>query len=122
MCSQSIEVRENFVVPFTYSIAQEPNFRNVDILINPKFVLWCLNLLVESEDYSNILRTASLLRDVLYIFNTKLEFKQEETLIRELFQTILSKLQWNPSEFLHKESHEKVSECFVLIFVREKNL
>ena len=81
-----------------------------------------MNLLVESADYSKILRTSSLLRDVLYIFNTKLKFEQEETLIRELFTKILKKISWNPNEFLNKESHEKVSESLVLIFVRETNL
>jgi hypothetical protein len=85
MCSKSIEIRENSVVPFINSIAHDPSFRLVKILINAKFVLWCLNLLVESTDYSNILRTATLLGDVLYIFNTDLVFEQEETLIRELF-------------------------------------
>ena len=75
MCSQSIDIRENSVVPFIYDIAKDTDFIRVDILINPKFILWALNLLVESTNYNNILRTSSLLRDVLYIFNNKLKFE-----------------------------------------------
>jgi hypothetical protein len=75
MCSKSIDIRENSVIPFINNIAHDPSFRLVDILINPKFVLWCLSLLVESTSYQNILRTATLLRNVLYIFNTTLIFE-----------------------------------------------
>ena len=122
MCSQSIDIRENFVVPFVYGIAQDASFSLVSILINPKLILWALELLVESTDYTNILRTSSLLRDVLYIFSKQLVFEQEETLVRGLFVKILAKIQWNPNEFLSKESHEKVSECLVLVFLRDENL
>lgn len=122
MSSSSIEIKEEQVVPFIQRVSKDKSFRIPDIIINNKFVPWCLTLLMESTNAMKTLETVNLLRFVLYEFYSTMTFEQEETSIRNLFKNLLRKFKWDENATLNKSVHEKLVECFLLIFVREKNI
>lgn len=122
MCSSTLEIKEKWVVPFLDRIAKDRSFRITKILINSKFITWCMNLLLESSHIEQSVKTSKLLRDVLYIFYQTMNFEQEETNIRELIRKLNKRYPWdlyNPPANL---VHETLVESSLLVFVREKNV
>ena len=122
MSSTSIEIKEEQVVPFIQRVSKDKSFQLSKIIINNKFVPWCLTLLIDSTNIKNTLDTVNLLRFVLHEFYSQMTFEQEETSIRNLFKILLKKYKWDSQVELAKLVHEKLVECFLLIFVREKNI
>lgn len=78
--------------------------------------------MLDSENIQKALKTAELLRFVLYELYSEMTLEQEETSIRELFKRLLKKFLWTEDPGLAKSVHEKLVECCLLIFVREKNV
>ncbi|CAG9320721.1 unnamed protein product [Blepharisma stoltei] len=122
MCSSSLTIKEDWVVPFIERVARDKSFRLYQILLNNKFVPWCLRLMLDSQNITKALKTAELLRFVLYELYNEMTLEQEETSIRELFKRLLKKFMWTEEPGLAKSVHEKLVECCLLIFVREKNI
>lgn len=122
MSSSQIDIKQQEVVPFIDRVSRDKSFRCCKIIINNKFVPWCLKLLEDSKDLGKTLETVNLLRFVLYQFYHEMSFEQEETSIRSLFKTLLSKFKWQESASTSRAVHERLVECFLLIFVRDKNI
>lgn len=122
MSSSSIEIKEEQVIPFIQRVAKDKSFQISKIIINNKFVPWCLELLLESTKLDKTVETVNLLKFVLYEFYSTMTFEQEETSIRNLFKTLLAKYKWESDLQYGRPVHEKLVECFLLIFVREKNI
>ena len=122
MSSSQISIKQVEVVPFIDRISRDKSFRCCKIIINNKFVPWCLKLLEDSIDLNKTLETVNLLRFVLYQFYHEMSFEQEETSIRSLFKSLLGKFKWENAQGVYKAIHERLVECFLLIFVREKNV
>ena len=68
MCSSSLDIKEEWAISFIERVSRDKSFRLYKILINNKFVPWCLNLMLDSDNLENCLNTANLLRFVLYEF------------------------------------------------------
>ena len=119
MCSKSLEIKEDWVVPFIKRVASDKSFRLYSTLINNKFVPWCLQLLLDSQTPEKCIETSDLLRFILYEFYNEMTFEQEETNIREVFKSLMKKFKWNEDS---NHVHERLVECCLLIFVREKNI
>ena len=122
MSSSAIEIKEEQVVPFIQRVSKDKSFRISKIIINNKFVPWFLNLISDSSNLQKTIEAVNLLRFVLYEFYSTMTFEQEETSIRNLFKNLLKKYKWESQSLLSKNVHEKLIECFILIFVREKNI
>jgi hypothetical protein len=122
MSSTTIKIKEEQVVPFIQRVSKDKSFRISRIIINNKFVPWCLSLLIDSNTLQKTLETVELLRFVLYEFYHSMNFEQEETSIRNLFKNLLKKYKWDTKDLQAKSVHEKLVECFLIIFIREKNI
>ena len=122
MSSSSLEIKETQVIPFIQRVSRDKSFQISKIIINNKFVPWCLELLNESKTIEKTLETVNLLKFVLYEFYSSMTFEQEETSIRNLFKKLLLTYKWENADSLARSVHEKLVECFLLIFVREKNI
>ena len=122
MQSSSLDVRQKLLIPFIKRVATEKAFRLSEILINNQFPVWCLELIRDSDDRVMNMKTAELLREVLYDFYDKMVFHQEETLIRNLITTNLQKYPYRDVAPAIVALHEKIVECTLLMFVRKGNL
>lgn len=122
MCSSTLDIKEKWVVPFLDRIAKDRSFRITKILINSKFITWCMNLLLESNTIEQSVLTSKLLRDVLHIFYHSMNFEQEETNIRELIRKLNKRYAWYPGNSSSNLVHETLVESSLLVFVREKNV
>jgi hypothetical protein len=122
MSSSQIDIKQQEVVPFIDRVSRDKSFRCCRIIINNKFVPWCLKLLEDSKDLVKTLETVNLLRFVLYQFYHEMSFEQEETSIRSLFKSLLAKFKWENQPSTSRSVHERLVECFLLIFVRDKNI